>query len=281
MLRLLFLFLVPSLVFGQEAAKKERIILDWMTTACANLKSASFILTTTERVKKGNVEKGEILVKLQHTPLKMYLHMFAPRKGVEILYRHGELNNELYISPNSFPYFNLKLSPNSMLVRESSHHTVPDIGFDYLMKMIGHYQSAFGEKLYDYLAIVDTVQFELRRCVKMEFDYPDFGYTLQTAKKGQSLADIAAKYSVNEYMMVCANPEVEDVYDIKAGQQIRVPNMFGRKIIFHIDLKTMLPLVQEIHDEKGFFEKYEYKSFVFNPVFDPAEFTPEYEGYGF
>lgn len=34
-----------------------------------------------------------------------------------------------------------------MLVRESSHHTVLDIGFDYLMKMIGHYRSAFGEKL--------------------------------------------------------------------------------------------------------------------------------------
>ena len=281
MLRLLVLLLIPSLLFGQSTEKKERLVLDQMTAACANLKSASFILNTTERVKNGNVEKGEILVKLLRAPLRMYLHMFAPRKGVEILYRNGEWNNHLYISPNSFRYINLKLSPNSMLVRESSHHTVLDIGFDYLMKMIGHYRSAFGEKLFDYLSIADTVQFELRSCVKMEFDYPDFAYTTQTAKEGESLVDIAARNFVNEYMLVCANKDVEDVYDIKAGQQIRVPSMFGRKMIFYIDLNTMLPLVQEIHDDKGFFEKYEYKSFVFNPVFQPAEFTSGYEGYGF
>ena len=277
----LIVLMFPLFVSGQNPGGNEQLILEQMMTACANLKSASFILETTERVKNGNVEQGEILVKLQRQPLKMYLHMFAPRKGVEILYRNGELNNDLYISPHSFTYVNLKLSPNSMLVRESSHHTVLDIGFDYLSKMIGHYKSIFGNRLYDYLHITDTVQFELHRCVRMEFDYPLFTYVMQTVKAGQNLVDLASCYFVNEYMMVCANQEVDDIYDVKAGQQVKVPTMFGKKIIFLIDLSTKLPLVQEIHDEKGFFEKYEYKSFVFNPSFSPAEFTADYSGYGF
>ena len=57
--------------------------------------------------------------------------------------------------------------------------------------------------------------------------------------------------------------------------------MFARKIVFYVDLQSHLPLVQEIYDEKGFFEKYEYKSFVLNPAFDPQEFTSEYKDYGF
>ena len=281
MSRFLLLLFIPALVCGQGTIENKKIILSKMMSACEQLGSASFILNTTERVKNGAIEKGEIFVKLQHEPLRMYLHMYAPRKGVEILYRKGEWNNDLYISPHSFPYINLKLNPNNMLVRASSHHTVCDIGFDYLMTMIGHYKSAMGEKLYDYLVIGDTVSFDLHRCVKLEFDYPDFCYKVQTAKAGENLVDIACRNYVNEYMIVCANKDVDDINDVKAGQQLRIPSMFGRKIIFYVDLKTMLPLMQEIYDENGFFERYEYKSFVLNPAFDPAEFTADYKDYGF
>lgn len=274
----LFLFF-PILSLAQ--VEQEKKILSQIMSACENMKSASFILTTTERVKNGNIEKGELFVKQQRNPMKMYVHMYAPRVGIEILYRKGELNNNLYISPHSFPFVNLKLSPNSLLVREESHHTVCDIGFDYLMKMIGHYKSVMGDKLYDYLLFGDTVTFDMHRCLQLDFDYPDFNYSVQSLKEGETVVDIASRNFVNEYMIVCANKDVDDIEDVTDGQQLRIPNMFGRKIIFYVDLKTMLPLMQEIHDEKGFFEKYEYKSFLLNPGFDPSEFTPEYKEYGF
>lgn len=280
MSKLAYVFLFLPLILKAQVEQEKKVLLQMMN-ACNKLGSASFILSTTERIKKGTIEKGEIFVKLQRNPLRMYLHMYAPRVGVEILYRQGDWNNELYIHPHAFPYVNLKLSPNNLNVREESHHTVCDIGFDYLMKMIGHYKSAMGDKLHDYLTLGDTIQFDRHRCLVLEFDYPDFAYNIKTVKEGESLIDIAAKYFVNEYMIICANKDVDDIYDVKAGQQLRIPNMFGRKIIFYVDLKTMLPLVQEIHDENGFFEKYEYKSFVLNPAFDPAEFTPDFKDYGF
>lgn len=272
-------FLLPFFVNAQTDRESKALTL--MMQACDKLKTASFILSTSERVKEGAVEKGELFVKLQHVPLKMYVHMYAPRIGVEILYRQGEINNDLYISPHAFPYVNMKLSPNNLNVRKSSHHTVCDIGFDYLMNMIRHYQSVFGDKLYDDLSLGDTVIFDSRKCLTMMFDYPSFGYTTQTVKEGEDLVDIAAHNFVNEYMIICANKEVDDIYDVKGGQRILVPTMFGRKIIFYVDLNTMLPLMQEIHDDKGFFERYEYRSFVLNPGFDPAEFTPDYKDYGF
>jgi len=260
---------------------QEKQVLTQMMSACENMKSASFILTTTERIKSGNIEKGELFVKQQRNPMRMYVHMYAPRVGIEILYRQGEWNNNLYISPHSFPYVNLKLSPNSLLVREESHHTVCDIGFDYLMKMIGHYKAVMGEKLFDYLVLGDTINFDSHRCLRMDFDYPDFGYSIQAVKEGENVVDIASRNFVNEYMIICANKNVKDIDDVESGQQLRIPNMFGRKITFYVDLKTMLPLVQEIQDEQGFFERYEYKSFLLNPVFDPSEFTTAFKDYGF
>ena len=275
----LFLLFLPFMLNAQ--VERERKALDQMLNACEKLKSASFILFTSERLKDGTIEKGEMLVKLQHVPLCMYLHIYHPNVGVEILYRKDEWKNTLYVNPNGFPYVNLKLDMNSKNVRKNSHHAISDIGFDYLVNMIRHYKEGFGDKVYDYLTISDTVQFERHKCLKMEFDYTEFGYKNYVVKKNENVVDIAVKNHVHEYMIVSANKNVDDIHDIEEGQQLRIPNMFARKIIFYVDLHNHLPLVQEIHDEQGFFEKYEYKSFVLNPTFDPEEFTSDYKDYGF
>jgi outer membrane lipoprotein-sorting protein len=278
-MRILLLLLLPFMLNAQVDSEKKA--LDQMMNACDKLKSASFILTTTERLKNGTTEKGEMFVKLQHVPLKMYLHIYKPNAGVEILYHKDAWGNTLYINPNGFPYINVKLDMNNLKVRKNSHHAIADIGFDYLMNMIRHYKVVFGENLFSYLSLGDTVTFENRTCMKMIFDYPPFSYTSYTVKENEDVVTIAAKNFVNEYMIVSANQNVHDIHDVEAGQQLRIANMFARKIIFYVDLQTHLPLVQEIYDEKGFFEKYEYKSFVLNPAFTPGEFTSEYKDYGF
>jgi len=275
----LILLLLPFMVVAQ--VDRERKALESMMSACEKLKSASFILSTEERIKNGSIEKGEMFVKLQHVPLCMYLHIHSPDAGVEILYRKKDWNNNLYVNPNGFPYVNLKLDMNNLKVRQNSHHSIGDIGFDYLMNMIRHYKSAFGESLYNYLTISDTITFERHKLMKMEFDYPEFAYTNYVVKKDENVVGIAAKNFVHEYMIISANKDINDINDVDEGDQIRIPNMFARKIIFYVDLQSHLPLVQEIYDENGFFEKYEYKSFVMNPTFAPEEFTSEYKDYGF
>lgn len=275
----LILLLLPFMVGAQ--IDRERKALESMMSACDKLKSASFILSTEERIKNGSIEKGEMFVKLQHSPLCMYLHIHTPDAGVEILYRKEDWNNTLYVNPNGFPYVNLKLDMNNLKVRKNSHHSIGDIGFDYLMHMIRHYRSEFGDRVYNYLTITDTITFERHRCMKMVFDYTEFGYRNYVVEKDEDVVDIAAKNFVHEYMIISANKNVDDIHDVDEGQTLRIPNMFARKIIFYVDLQTYLPLVQEIYDEQGLFEKYEYKSFVLNPTFVPEEFTSEYKDYGF
>ena len=276
---LILLFFIPMQLLAQREA--ELNVIRRMMTACDQIKTASFILSTEERNKKGTIEKGEMFVKLNHTPLKMYISIYQPNAGVELLYREGEINDDLLVNPNGFPFFNLKFAMNNLNVRKNSHHEVKHICFDHLSGLIRHYLDKMGGQLGSYLAPADTVDWERHRCIRIEFDYPQFGYTEHIAAAGEDAVSIGRQFYVNDYMIVCANPEVSDIHDVQVGEKLRVPNMFGRKIIFLIDLNTMLPLVQEIHDEKGLYERYEYRSFVLNPGFKPEEFTPEYEGYGF
>src|SRR5678815_1296720 len=115
MRKFLLLLFMPLMLHAQVNIEKKAI--NQMMSACEKLRSASFILSTTERIKDGSTEKGEMFVKLQHVPLCMYLHIYKPNAGVEILFRKDDWGHNLYVNPNGFPYMNLKLDMNSLKVR--------------------------------------------------------------------------------------------------------------------------------------------------------------------
>jgi hypothetical protein len=108
-----------------------------------------------------------------------------------------------------------------------------------------------------------------------------FGYMNYKVLKGETLTTIAEKFLLNDQMLLELNPECDYYDDVRPGQVISIPNSFGKRIIFHIDRKTGLPLKQIIYDDKGLFSKVEFTSFVLNPVFSEKEFTKDFPGYGF
>jgi hypothetical protein len=191
------------------------------------------------------------------------------------------MNNHVLINPNGFPFINLKLDPYNSLLRRDGHHTVKELGFDYILSMVNHYRTKLGDKFYSYLNIKDTIDWDGRKLICLVFDYTDFTYTPYTVKKGENVTTIGIRNYVNDYMIVSGNEKIKDYHDVKTGQQVVIPNCFGKKIIFGVDLKTMLPLLQEVYDDKGLFEKYELKSFVINPKFEPDEFTSSFKDYHF
>jgi len=77
------------------------------------------------------------------------------------------------------------------------------------------------------------------------------------------------------------NPAAKNYDDVQPGQVIRIPNFYCRKIIFTIDRIHWLPLKQEVYDESGLYEQYEFLSFVLDPVITPMEFSPDYDKYKF
>jgi outer membrane lipoprotein-sorting protein len=275
----LFLFLFPALLVAQ--VDKEKKIITQMLTACDQMKGAKFLMASSERNKKGKMIYKEMLVKHQSHPSYTYLYCVQPDAGSEVLWREGIMNDEVMVNPNGFPYVTLKLHLQNTLLRKDGHHTVKDIGFDYIYTMVSHYQNSLGDKFYSYLKITDTIPWDGRKIIRVVFDYTDFTYIPYLVRKGENVTTISETNYINDCMILTANKEVDDFNDVKANQTIRIPNYIGRKIAFGIDLSTMLPLLQEVYDEKGLFERYELKSFIFNPKFEPDEFTPDFKDYHF
>ena len=275
----LFLLLFSVHLFAQVDKKKE--IATQMLNACEKIQGAKYDVITTERKKNGSITVKKLQVKLKTHPKQIYIYCIQPDSSAEVLWKPAEMKNEALVNPNGFPYINLKLDLYSSTLRKDDHHTIKELGFDYIYSMVTHIKNKLGDKFYSYLSIADTIQKDGRKLARIVFDYTDFAYIPYIIKKGENATTIAIMNDINEYMIVCANKNVKDFHDVKEGQQIVIPNCFGRKIIFGIDVETKLPLLQEVYDEKGLFERYELNNFILNPKFAEDEFTPDFKDYHF
>ncbi|MBK5285286.1 MAG: DUF1571 domain-containing protein [Bacteroidia bacterium] len=276
---LLFTILISSQVFSQHKNAGE--VIDKMIKACDNLMSSSFVLKSTERLEDGDLHESEVIVKLQRNSLKIYIYCINPNPGAEGLWRIGELNNHVLVNPNGFPFFNLKLNTHNPLLRKGQHHTIEEMGFDYISNVFKYYLEKSREELVKKFSVQDEAQFDGRNCIQLVYENQSFYHSVYTASFGESLTSIAQGNFVSDYMLLCLNTEVKGYDKVKPGQAIKLPVTYGKKIILYLDEHTFLPLVQMIYDEKGLYEKYEFKSFILNPKFGEEDFSPKNPKYGF
>lgn len=272
-------FLLCNSAFSQTV--KSRQILEKMLNACETIKTGKFTLKSFERLTNGKMSESVMLVKYEAEPKKVYLYCVTPNAGTEVLYRYGWINDKLYINPTSFPFVNIKMSPFSSLVRKDTHHTIHQIGFDYISSMIRFYLNMYGENFYNYLSIKDTVRWENHTCIQLTYDFTEYEARPYTVRTGETITTIGAKLHLNDYSILLMNPGISDYDHVHTGQIIQVPNFYNRRVDFYIDKVTWLPLVQEVYDRKGLYERYELKSFILNPNFEFDEFTPTFKDYKF
>ena len=145
-----FRYLHPTSVTNNN-----REVIYHIFEAVDNLKTMRYNLQCYERVK-GKMNHTESKVKLQISPRKLYLYI----KGLELLWIQGANKGDALINPNSFPYMDLNLDPYGALMRKDQHHTIHEMGFQYLadilkdgMKKAGdkvdRYFTVYGEDTYD------------------------------------------------------------------------------------------------------------------------------------
>ncbi|HLG34237.1 MAG TPA: DUF1571 domain-containing protein [Bacteroidia bacterium] len=275
----LVLLIFSSPVFSQDKNTQE--VIRKMLSACDNLKTAGFVLKSTERMKDGTYHVSEIIVRLQRNPLTVYVYCINPNPGAEAMWRTNEIDNRVLINPNGFPFFNLKLNPRNPLLRKGQHHTIEEIGFDYIANVFKHYISKYKEEFYRNFSIAGTETFDSRNCLVLTYDNHSFSYENYAARSGESVTRIAQSKFVSDFMLLCVNRELKNYDAVKPGQVIKLPVTYGKKIVLYLDKNNYLPIVQMIYDEKGLYEKYEFHSFMLNPKFEANEFNPKNSRYKF
>ncbi|QHT70465.1 DUF1571 domain-containing protein [Rhodocytophaga rosea] len=267
-----------TVVFSQVIPAKD--IINQMLSATEQVNTLTFKLKKGERVN-GKMVTGEQDVKYMHAPRKTYAYLHSPSKGTEVLWVAGANNGKVLVKPTSFPYVSVSLSPYGSIIRKNNHHTVHQVGFDYVAAIIRNLAKKSADQFDTYFQYQGEATFDNRTCYKILIDYIPYQYITYTVQPNEDLTSIADKLFVSDYMIKEINPEVDDYEDVESGQQIKVPNAYARKTILYIDKETHLPLVQKMYDEKGLFSQYEFYNLKLNPSLAPAEFSRDYEAYNF
>ena len=113
------------------------------------------------------------------------------------------------------------------------------------------------------------------------YDNPDFAYYDYTVGKNESVAIIAAKKLLSDYMIRLKNDLHSYFGLVKEGKVIKLPNNYCKKATLFISEKTKMPVALNLYDEKELWESYEHSNIIINGQIDPAEFTRGYKDYHF
>ena len=274
---LTFLFVV-FLPLGSKESQSCRVVLEKMLTAINNVKSAKYHLYSVERVDN-KILTAHSDIKLNMVPRKLYFKNTI--KGIEVLYVEEKFEGDALINPNAFPYINLKLDPFKSIMRNNQHHTIFELGFAHIGKIIETSIQKHQKDFVQTFFLLPDVEFNKRPCFKVFSEIKNFKYVTYTVQKGETARAIAEKFAVGEYRIFQNNPNLHYTDPIKPGKKLLIPNFYAEKTIMYIDKELMLPVYIKAFDDKGLYESYEFSNLEINLVFEPKEFTKDYKGYNF
>ena len=158
------------------------------------LKTLSFNLRIQER-GGGNSRNSTSFIKIQRNPRKVYMKLNGP----ELLFVAGWNGGKVLVNPGGFPYININLDGNSSTLHKDQHHTINEVGFDYLIDIIQDAVKKSGDNFNTYFKYEGEVEWNKTTCYKVII--ADANYRLESyiTKKNESLISIARKLKLSEF----------------------------------------------------------------------------------
>jgi outer membrane lipoprotein-sorting protein len=251
-------------------------VLNNLIESIGKVKTLRYNLKCNERIK-GKMQHTESSVKLQVSPRKLYISV----RGPELIWIEGANNGNALVNPGSFPYINLNLDPNGSLMRKDQHHTIHEMGMQYLAEILKDGIRRAGDNFDKHFVLLGEEKYDGRMCHKISISFSDFSWNSYTVKAGENMTTIARKLHVSEYLILENNTKYSWYSDVKPGDVIQVPDAYAKYTLLLIDKELLLPVNNKIFDDKGLFETYEYYNLKVNTPILPEEFTKNYKDYHF
>lgn len=251
------------------------VLLRNMYDSIKSAKTLRLSITAIERLGNSYASASSE-IKLQMNPRRLYFN--NKQKKLEILYEQNTNDNKALVKPNHLP--NLNLDPTGNMMRKNQHYTIHELGFEFIGKSIALTiaKDKEGLKNFDYKGKVKKHNFT---CHLIQYENPNYGYVEYTVGAKETVGSIAAKLTVNDYLVRYKNDLLNDFGYLKKGRKILVPNLYCKKAVLYIDEKMMLPVAVSIYDDVGLFENYEFPSIIINSHIAEEEFDKNNKTYGF
>jgi hypothetical protein len=251
------------------------VILLKMIAETEALQTLSFDLKIQER-GGGKFRNSTSFIKIQRNPRKVYMKLNGP----ELLFVSGWNEGKVLVNPGGFPYINLNLEGNSMTLHKDQHHTINEVGFDYLIDIIKDAIKKSGDKFDVYFKYDGDVIWNQTPCYKITISNESYKFESYITKENESVISIARKFKLSEFKIAELN-KISDFGPIKASRVLIIPSSYARTTELLIDKKNWMPVSSKVYDNEGLFEAYDYTNLKLNPVFASDEFNKNFKGYGF
>lgn len=255
-----------------------RVIVSRVLDSIKSIKTQECIVKSIEKTG-GSLSFAESHIKLNINPKKIYYK--SEKKGTELLWIQGKNKGDALINARALPFMNIDLDPYGSLMRRGNHHTIFDLGFQYIGTIVANtIVNAPGgfDKHFSYGGSITWNDIE---CYQIIIDFPDYKYIEYTTSKGETAFSIAKKLSTSDYKIRVKNDLSSYYGSIKEGKRLTVPTPYAKKVVLFINKKTYLPQTVKIYDELGLFESYEFYDVKINIPFAEDEFSEDNEDYGF
>ncbi|MDD2710454.1 MAG: LysM domain-containing protein [Verrucomicrobiae bacterium] len=268
------------LFFNQVNAQDGVDITRRMLKSAGQISRLTFHLEAHERFGT-QMKMHSGLYKVNYEPYKVYHKQSLPEKGMEVLFAEGWNHNKAMVNPAGFPFINLSLNPHGNFIRQRTHLSVYDAGYNHFCSLLDY--NVMRQHEHDLNAVIvvkGTEAIHGIECHHVTYTLPKFARVSYTVKDGENLASIAKARGLSDYMIKEING-FGGYDEAKAGQVIKIPNEYAQRMAVYIDKLRFIPLKIVVCDDQGLFEQYEFTHVVVNPEFAADEFTPNFGGYGF
>ncbi|MBN2520633.1 MAG: LysM peptidoglycan-binding domain-containing protein, partial [Bacteroidales bacterium] len=258
---ILFIFLL-QLGFKIGFTQSAEIQLNKMLEQIEALNSIEFKIVLEERIE-GEIYIGISKVKCTYNPYKLYYYQISPNEGLEILLNEEIYGDKAIINPNSFPYVNMYLSPHHTLMRKNKHHTIIEGSvFKYMGNILNNLITNHTKEI----QILDSGLVKINNvlCHKVIIEINNFKVLTYNVKENEDIYSISQKNYIDDYMILMLNNEINNYYDIRPGQVIKIPNHYCKEIHLYIDQSNFIPILIKIFDDKGLYEKYYFSELKIN-----------------
>ncbi len=250
------------------------------------LEETGRIQTLRYEFKKYERIQGKLLLehmtfKLRRSPFAVYGYQHSPRKGVEVLYPAEPGSQKLLVKPNTFPYLPLTLDPYGNLVLEGQHQTILATGYDQLRGLLLAAKKRYTNQIEKLVRSSGRLTWDGVPCHKIILEPPQYEIQTYTVQQGDNLFRIAEKRHVGWYKIMELNGFSSPNVSFSPGTVLKVPSDYGKIIRLTIDEKRKIPLVVEVEDEIGLYERYEYYKLEVNPPLTDLDFSRKNPAYNF
>jgi LysM repeat protein len=253
-------------------------IIESMLDSIKNIRTQRYNVKSTERV--GNhILFAQSHIKINSNPKKIYL--FNPEKSVEVLWVQGTNSGNALVRSGSVPLMNFNLDPYGSIMRKDQHHTIFDLGFQYIGVIFANTIVKAPKDFDKHFLYAGSVNYDNHDCHQVVINYPEYRYVEYTTIKGETVTSISQKLNTSDFKIRHINDLSSYFGTIKEGKKLKIPIPYANKAIVYIDKKSALPLSIKVYDEEGLFEGYDFFNVVINKAFADNEFSKSFKDYGF